>query len=222
MKIQFYKKNGEKDTAEEYPKSLESEISDSRILEYLRYVRNQNRVAIANTKNRAEVSGGGKKPWKQKGTGRARHGSRRSPIWIGGGITFGPRADRNFKIKMNKKERRAALLAVIFSKVKDKSAIGVTELKFSAAKTSEAVNLIEKLPTKGFVALMAEKNNQNSEKSFRNIAAVKLIYPGQIDIAEILSADTLLFTSKSLKELENTFAAEKPKKIIKAKVKKNG
>lgn len=218
MQIQFYKKSGEKDTAVEYPKSLESEVSDSRILEYIRYIQNQSRVAIANTKTRSEVSGGGKKPWRQKGTGRARHGSRRSPIWAGGGITFGPRSDRNFKIRMNKKERRAALLAVLTTKVKEKLAIGVTGLKFSVAKTSEAADVIEKLPTKGFVALFAQKENQNLVKSFRNIPIIRLIYPGRINIVEILSADTLLFTPESLKELEDVFSGNKSKgKIIKVK-----
>ena len=201
-KIEFYKINGEKDIAREYPESLKSEISASRILEYIRYVRNANRDAIANTKNKSEVSGGGKKPWKQKGTGRARHGSRRSPIWIGGGITFGPRSNRNFEIKINKKERKAALLAVIFSKVINKSAIGVEELKFSAPKTKEASGVIEKLPLKGFVGLFLERDNENLEKSFRNIPTVRLFNFDKLDVVSILCADSLLFTKKSLQELE--------------------
>lgn len=213
MNIQFYKKTGEKDAIVSYPKSLESEISDSRILEYIHYIQNQNRVAIANTKTRSEVSGGGKKPWKQKGTGRARHGSRRSPIWIGGGITFGPRSDRNFATRMNKKVRRAALLSIIFSKVKEKSVIGITDLEFGGPKTADAANVIEKLPVKGFTALFAESGNENLVKSFRNIAVVKLINPARVNINKILTSDTLIFTRKSLKELESVFSGNKSKEV---------
>ena len=125
MKIDFYKLNGEKDTPVEYPKALESETSGANILEYVRMVLANKRQVSANTKDRSEVSGGGKKPWRQKGTGRARAGSSRSPIWSGGGVTFGPRADRNYSIKLNKKEKRAALLTAMYSKVKDLSLIHI-------------------------------------------------------------------------------------------------
>ena len=151
MKIEFYKKNGEIDSAIEYPKKLVSEVTDARLLEYVRMVRANMRSNNAQTKDRSEVSGGGKKPWKQKGTGRARAGSSRSPIWSGGGVTFGPTTDRNYTMKLNKKEKRSALLTAIYSKVKDKKAIGVSDLKFSAPKTTMAAKALELLPINGKV-----------------------------------------------------------------------
>ncbi len=96
------------------------------------------RPTIANTKFRGEVSGGGKKPWKQKGTGRARHGSNRSPIWVGGGITHGPRAERDYSVKINKKMRMAALTSVLSRKLKDGEIFFVEEINFALPKTKEA------------------------------------------------------------------------------------
>ncbi|MCX6812655.1 MAG: 50S ribosomal protein L4 [Candidatus Berkelbacteria bacterium] len=207
MKIDFYKTSGEKDLSVEYPKSLVSEISDAKLLEYIRYVRNSSRSVIASTKDRSEVSGTGKKPWKQKGTGRARHGSRRSPIFVGGGITFGPNNLRNYSLKMNKKERRSAILTIISSKVKDKVVCGISELKFSEPKTSKASSVIEKLPLSGKIGFFTS-GDENSKKSFRNIAGVTLISAKHLDILSFLSADSLLFTKESLKDLEETFSSK--------------
>jgi len=217
MKIEFYKKSGEKDTAREYPKILESEISDSRILEYIRYLRAAERFAIADTKDRSEVAGGGRKPWRQKGTGQARHGSRRSPIWVGGGITFGPNSERNFAIRMNKKERRAALLAAVYSKVKDKLAIGVSDLKFSIPKTKEAAKVLEKLPLKGKTVVFLPGGDDNFKKSFQNISYCTLMSPEKPDIILILSADSLLFTKESLEQLALCFSDKRKKDLLKMK-----
>jgi large subunit ribosomal protein L4 len=146
------------------------------------------RPITAHTKNRGEVRGGGKKPWKQKGTGRARHGSSRSPIWRGGGVTFGPRAERVFEVKINKKMRIAALLAVLSKKAKDGEIIFIDKLSFDAPKTSAAKAMLvavaaasnaPKLITKPKnAALIAFANtNINGKKSLSNI--------GSIDIEEI-------------------------------------
>jgi len=213
MKIEFYKKNGEKDAPQEYPKNLESEVSDARILEYVRMVRANMRKSTADTKGKGEVSGGGKKPWRQKGTGRARVGSSRSPIWIGGGITFGPTTDRNFKIRLNKKEKRAALLAAIYSKVKEKKAIGVADLKFSQPKTKEAAIALEKLPIAGKVIIFAPAGDTSFEKSFRNIPIVTLALANNIDVISVISSDSLIFTKESLSELSKHFSKEKKKEV---------
>jgi len=212
MKIEFYKKNGETDAPVEYSKNLVSEVSDARLLEYVRMIRANMRSNNAQTKDRSEVSGGGKKPWKQKGTGRARVGSSRSPIWSGGGVTFGPTNDRNYTIKLNKKEKRAALLAAIYAKVSAKKAIGISDLKFSAPKTADAANALEKLPLAGKVMVFVPAADENAKKSFRNIPIVTLAVANTIDIISVISADSILFSKESLAELSEHFA---PKKVVK-------
>lgn len=219
MKIDFYKNTGEKDKSVEYPKFLESEISDQRVLDYIRYVRNAVRKNIAHTKDRSEVSGSGKKPWKQKGTGRARHGSRRSPIWSGGGITFGPRNNRNFELKMNKNEKRKALLAVVFSFIKDNKALGVSNFKLDKPKTSDAAKLVGKLPINGRFTLISTKDDENTEKSFRNIAACYTMTAEKIDPVKLLAGDFILFTSESFKKIAEIYNPDK--KILKVKAKDN-
>lgn len=137
----------------------------------------------AHTKDRSEVSGGGKKPWKQKGTGQARHGSTRSPLWRHGGITFGPRNVRNYSEKINKKMRIGALLSVLSRKAKDGEIILVDEFKFGVPKTSVAKTVIEKLAKGAGVAELATKKknaallalaayNKNVTKSFGNFGNV--------------------------------------------------
>ena len=141
------------------------------------------RIVTAHTKFRGEVSGGGKKPWKQKGTGRARHGSTRSPIWKGGGVTHGPRADKVYEVKINRKMRTAALASVLSRKLKDGEVIFVDSFTFATPKTSEAVVALraiakasgqENLATKRKNAAVIAFSNKdaNGEKSFRNIGSL--------------------------------------------------
>lgn len=143
------------------------------------------RVAIAHTKTRGEISGGGKKPWKQKGTGRARHGSSRSPIWIGGGITHGPRNDKNFKKKINKKMKTKALYTILSKKLKSGEILFLDTVSISEIKTKKAAEVMaslskisgfEKLGTSkkkvAYLALSAK--DKNIEKSFANLPTVSL------------------------------------------------
>lgn len=141
------------------------------------------RPTVANTKFRGEVSGGGKKPWKQKGTGRARHGSNRSPIWRSGGVTHGPRAERDFTVKINKKMRVAALIAVLSKKMKEGEIIFVDKFAFSEPKTRDARAAIVAIAKGAGVPTLAtkrvnaavialSKKDVASEKSFRNIGSV--------------------------------------------------
>src|SRR5665213_2623632 len=140
------------------------------------------RPVVAHTKFRGEVSGGGKKPWKQKGTGRARHGSNRSPIWRSGGITHGPRAERDFSVKINRKMRVASLMSVLSKKAKDGEIIFVDKLSFSAPKTSEARAMLVALAKASGTTIATKRNNsaviafskkdEMGEKSFRNIGSV--------------------------------------------------
>ncbi len=141
------------------------------------------RTPVAHTKTRGEVRGGGRKPWKQKGTGRARHGSSRSPIWKGGGITFGPRNDKSYTQKINKKMRVRALAAVLSQKFAAGQVLFVDSLSFAAPKTKDAkASLVTLGAVKGFDALATRRNNAalialgtveaNTKKSFRNIGSV--------------------------------------------------
>lgn len=141
------------------------------------------RSPIAHTKDRSEKRGGGKKPWRQKGTGRARHGSRRSPIWVGGGVTFGPRNEKNFDRKVNKKMKAKALFTILSKKLADDEIIFVDDIKFSEAKTKEAKKVIESLSTiKGFENLRTKRHNKAvvlidendivAKKSFSNFSNI--------------------------------------------------
>lgn len=141
------------------------------------------RPTVAHTKFRSEVSGGGKKPWKQKGTGRARHGSNRSPIWVGGGTTHGPRAERDYSVKINKKMRTAALVTVLSRKMKDGEVILVDKMSFGSPKTSEAVKALSALAKAAEAPMLRTKranaalivlsgNDAAAKKSFRNIGNV--------------------------------------------------
>lgn len=118
------------------------------------------RKTVAHTKNRADVRGGGKKPWRQKGTGRARHGSTRSPIWVGGGVAHGPRNEKNFDRKVSKKMKAKAFYTILSKKFKDGEVLFVDSLSFSAPKTKEAIGSLKTLSgVKGFESLMKKKNN---------------------------------------------------------------
>ena len=153
--------------------------------EVVRLMNSNSRTAVANTKTRGEVRGGGKKPWKQKGTGRARHGSTRSPIWVGGGITHGPRADKNFERKINKKAKAKALYAILSKKLKDGEILFVDSVSMAAPKAKEAKGVLASLATvKGFEKLATKKNNaaiiamdkkaDAVTKSFQNFGSVSV------------------------------------------------
>src|SRR3989344_4577537 len=128
--------------------------------EVVRLINSNSRTAIAHTKTRGEVRGGGKKPWKQKGTGRARHGSSRSPIWVGGGVAHGPRSDKNFERKINKKARTKALLAILSRKFQDGEILFLDGITMNVPKAREARSTLVSLSAiKGYERLMTKKSN---------------------------------------------------------------
>lgn len=189
--------------------------------EVVRLMNSNSRHAIANAKTRGEVRGGGKKPWKQKGTGRARHGSSRSPIWVGGGTTHGPRSDKNFDRKINKKMRTKALITILSKKFKDGEILFVDSLALSAAKTKDAKSILASLSTiKGYEMLAAKKKNsavialdKKSDalvKSFRNIGNVSLEEFRNVNPVSILNHALLVVSNpaESLKALEAKLGKE--------------
>jgi large subunit ribosomal protein L4 len=164
------------------------------------------RNVVAHVKDRSEVRGGGRKPWKQKGTGRARHGSTRSPIWVGGGVTFGPSTDRNFKRKINKKEKKKALFMVLSSKVNDKKLILVDEFEMKKISTKDFMKKISKLPIKNENALVVlDKKDETVIKSTMNIPHIKSTVLSSLSLYDILKYDFLLMTVKAVEDFEKNY-----------------
>lgn len=158
------------------------------------------RTPVAHTKDRSEVRGGGRKPWRQKGTGRARHGSRRSPIWVGGGVTFGPRNEKDYSKKVNKKMKAKALYAVLSKKLADGEILFVDSLSFDAPKTKDARTVLEAFAkVKGFEALSTKKHNAALVVIPENNAEIKKSFSnfGNIDVDEIRNLNVVdLLTHK--------------------------
>jgi large subunit ribosomal protein L4 len=158
------------------------------------------RAGTHSTKTRAEVSGGGKKPWRQKGTGRARHGSIRSPIWVGGGISHGPKP-RSYEMRVNRKMKKAALRAALTDALQSGKLAIVHGLAFDGPRTKDAVGVLRSLELDGLVLLVLAGPDEAVEKSFANLPEVKVDYPGNLSTYDLLNADRVLFTSEALDTL---------------------
>jgi large subunit ribosomal protein L4 len=153
------------------------------------------------TKTRGEVAGGGRKPWRQKGTGRARHGSIRSPLWKGGGVTFGPKP-RDYSQSMPKNMRRLALCGALTTKVMDQKMIALEDLKFEAPRTKQFIEMMEKLEVPQSTLFLIDGRNFEVEKSASNIQGVKIITLDTINIYDILKYEKLVATKDAIQHLE--------------------
>ena len=162
------------------------------------------RQGTQKAKTRSEVSGGGRKPWRQKGTGHARQGSTRSPQWKGGGIVFAP-TPRDYTIRLNKKEKRAALRSALTSRVQDNKFIVVDELKFDEIKTRKFQNVLDNLKVSKALVVLAD-NDQNTVLSARNIADVKTSQVGSINVYDILKYNTVVATKAAVASIEEVYA----------------
>ena len=163
-----------------------------------------NRQGTQKAKTRSEVSGGGKKPYRQKGTGHARQGSTRAPQFTGGGIVFAP-VPRDYSFKMNKKEKRAALRSVLTSRVQENKLIVVDELKFDAIKTKDMAKVLENLKADGALVVLNE-NDKNVVLSGRNIDGVQMALTNTINVFDILNHKTLVLTKDAAKTIEEVYA----------------
>lgn len=164
------------------------------------------RLVLAHTKDRSEVRGGGKKPWRQKGTGRARHGSIRSPIWRGGGVTFGPTKERNFKQKINKKAKRKALFMALSEKAAEGRLVVIDKIELPEIKTKQMAAILGSLPSKGQSALLAlEKNDANIVKSASNIPKAKIILADSLNAADVIGKKFFVVTEKGIEKIEKTY-----------------
>ena len=168
------------------------------------YLANQ-RQGTQNTKTRSEVRGGGRKPWRQKGTGRARQGSIRAPQWIKGGIALGPKP-RSYKYTVNKKERRLAIKSLLSSKVLENVLVVVDSLEMKEIKTKEMVKVLNNLKVEGKTLMLLPEKNENVQKSARNIEGVKTTLVNTINVYDLLKYKNLIITLDTVKKLEEVYA----------------
>ena len=209
-KTKLYNKEGKENGFIELPAFFATPYNGDLIAQVMNVLSNQNRKLSAHAKGRGEVSGGGKKPWKQKGTGRARHGSTRSPLWVGGGVTFGPDKKRNYDLKINKKMKAKALKSVLSQKLKDKEIIFVDTLDTENLKTKviatsvdallTAENLRKTLRPSTLVAL--SKTEKNIIRAGRNIKNAYFDIASNLSLLPALNHKVIILTKAGLEDLK--------------------
>ena len=163
------------------------------------------RQGTQSTKTRAEVSGGGRKPWRQKGTGRARQGSIRAPQWIKGGIALGPKP-RSYKYRVNKKEKRLAIKSILSSKVLENQLVVVDKFGFNEIKTKNMVNALNGLKVEGKALIVLPEKNEIVQRSARNIQGVKTSLINTINVYDLLKYNKLVLTEDTVKKIEEVYA----------------
>lgn len=177
------------------------EVNDLAMKKMVRLQLDASRQGTAKAKTRSEVSGGGRKPWKQKGTGRARQGSIRATQWRKGGIVFGP-TPRDYTFKINRKERVLALKSALTSKLNEKKLIVVDSLKLNDLKTKTGIELLNNLKLTGKILFIASEDAENLYMSTRNLDNVLVLFPDEINVYDILNADYIVFDETSIKMVE--------------------
>ena len=163
------------------------------------------RQGTQKTKSRAEVSGGGRKPWRQKGTGRARQGSIRAPHWVGGGVALGPKP-RSYNYTVNKKEKRLAIKSMLSSKVLENELVVVENLPLKEIKTKEMARILNNLKVEGKAVILLPEKDEVVQKSARNIEGVKTLQVGTINVYDLLKHKNLVVTEDTVKKLEEVYA----------------
>ena len=183
------------------------EINNDLLHQAVKAQEGNSRLGLAHAKDRSEVSGGGKKPWRQKGTGRARHGSNRSPIWIGGGVTFGPRNERNYSLKINKKAKRRALSMALTSKVKDKELMVLDSLSLAEAKTKELNGILNTLlgDSRRSVLIITPETSVNVSRSAKNLQKVEVVDAKSLNVVDVLKYKTAILTQDSIPVIESHY-----------------
>jgi large subunit ribosomal protein L4 len=206
MKAPLYNQTGEKtgDVALD-ANIFQVEASEGLVHQYLIYQQANARMPIAHVKNRSAVSGGGKKPFRQKGTGNARQGTIRAPQMRGGGRSFGPSNARNFSKQMPKGMRRKALFAIISSKAKDGQVIALDKYEAKAPKTKDIATLISKLPIKRNVLVVIDREEKAMKMASTNIANGKTILYNYLNPADLMKYEIILFTEAALNNFQSTY-----------------
>lgn len=196
MSIPIYDIEGKLIEKEELPDKFTLPPHYSSVFSHIRYIRNALRRGTASTKRRGEVSGGGRKPWRQKGTGRARQGSIRSPLWKGGGVVFGPKP-RSFEISLPKKVKNLAVKSSISQKLIEEKLFIIKDLNFDKPSSKRAKEIIDKLNIKTSLLVVFSEENGELEKSFRNLKRVKPINYRFLNSLDILKYDYMLITKEA-------------------------
>ncbi len=206
-KVNLYKKDGSQSGTLELPDSLFAvEIKPALVHEAIVAQDTNSRVRLANTKDKSEVAGGGKKPWRQKGTGRARHGSRRSPIWIGGGITFGPTVNRVFAKKINKKARKLAMAMVLTDKLAENWFIAVEDLSLPEAKTKALSEIRTKLPGASDSALIVTTvGEENIVQAASNLPKTETIGVGSLNVRDLVAARYVIASKAAIEKMKEIY-----------------
>lgn len=206
MKLDLYQQSGEKKgTVDASDKLFAAKVNDELMrLSLIRQLSNARQV-IAHTKTKGEVRGGGKKPWRQKGTGRARFGSSRTPIWRGGGVVFGPRNDRNYTKAMPKKARRAALFSGLSQKAAENAVFALDKFEVKIPKTKDFEAMFKKLPVERSLLLVISERDLNLEKSCSNLPNVKTILVDYLNLHDLLKFEKVMFMESALKRAEELF-----------------
>lgn len=213
LKLSVYSLEGkETEKVELKDKSFTVEFNPVLVHQIMVSLQNNQRVYKAQAKTRGEVRGGGKKPWKQKGTGRARAGSTRSPLWVGGGVTFGPRNNRNYSTKVNKKVSKLAL-AMTFAKKSDEQEVKLVEnWKIEKPKTKLLASILNKFGVSGQSALLVtSEKNSDLKRAAKNIPNIKVKLASGLNMLDLLSHKTILIEKEAAKALESRVAAKATK-----------
>ena len=227
IKIKIYNQNAEAAGEMELsPKVFGMKVNNDLIHQAVITQMANERQVIAHTKDRSEVRGGGRKPWQQKGTGRARHGSSRSPIWIGGGVTFGPRNDRNFKMRINKKMKQNAMLMVLSDKAAGENFVILDKLEAAEFKTkvfnkiisgfegkvlkskevkAEAKKGAKKKVTKRSILIIIDKGDEKLSCSARNLTGIKLMNTDNLNIVDLLKYKNLFLNKAAVEKLTERY-----------------
>ena len=176
--------------------------NDQVVYEHINLAMANQRQETHATKTRSDVSGGGRKPWRQKGTGNARQGSTRAPHWVGGGVVFGPSSDRNYTKKMNKKVRRLALKSALTYKANDKEVVVLENINVETNKTKDMLKLLESLNLNGKLLIVTTELTENLILATRNIGSIKLVLANELNTYDVLYCDKLVITQDALKYVE--------------------
>jgi large subunit ribosomal protein L4 len=201
-KLKVYNVQGNVVGEHELTKAFAVKVNPALVHEVVTAINANARSPWAHTKTKGEVSGSGKKPWKQKGTGRARQGSHRSPQWVGGGIVFGPRSERDYSQKINRKTKALVLQMTLSDKVANDKMVLLDEFVSAKGKTKESVAAIKKLPAAGRVAVVTEGSDALLLRSLRNVPDVHITNLNSLSIMDVMGADVVIMTVAAAKKLD--------------------
>lgn len=205
--LPIYNLKGEKSSKKiSLPRSIfEVETNQDLLHQVITSTLSRQRKSKASVKKRSEVSGGGRKPWRQKGTGRARAGTIRSPLWRGGGVVFGPKTERNYKKEIPKKMKRKVFFSILTDKLKDNKILILEDFKIKEMKTKKMLKILEKIPFLKSALILLPQKDLNIQRSCTNIPGVKAVSLERVNILDILNYNYLLITKEALKKLEEKY-----------------